>query len=190
MADAMETAAAPELSPLEKALAGMDAETRTIFEARFGELMAKIQDLENKGVEQEGELTKQIEAAKAEAEKAKESQSAAKTNNAILAMQVEQLLKGHLPDESALGQMEQNTISSLIQDEATAPEAFKQVVMACSRRVHQRMAELQRRPATAPAAAPAPAAPVVEDEPSPKRGRSDKAPQEFDLSRALREQFH
>lgn len=106
------------------------------------------------------------------------------------AHKVEQLLKGHLPDESALGQMEQNTISSLIQDEATAPEAFKQVVMACSRRVHQRMAELQRRPVTAPAAAPAPAAPAVEDEPSAKRGRSDKAPQEFDLSRALREQFH
>jgi len=47
------------------------------------------------------------------------------------AHKVEQLLKGHLPDESALGQMEQNTISSLIQDEATAPEAFKQVRLSC-----------------------------------------------------------
>ena len=88
MADAMETTAAPELSPLEKALAGMDAETRTIFEARFGELMGKIQTLETNGLEAQGELTKQLEAAKAEVESAKESQSAAKTNNAILAMQV------------------------------------------------------------------------------------------------------
>lgn len=62
--------------------------------------------------------------------------------------------------------------------------------MACSRRVHQRMAELQRRSATAPVAAPAPSAPAVEDEPGAKRGRTDKAPQEFDLRRALREQFH
>lgn len=88
MADAMETSAAPELSPLEKALAGMDAETRTVFEARFGELMGKIQALETNGLEAQSELTKQLEAAKAEVESAKESQSAAKTNNAILAMQV------------------------------------------------------------------------------------------------------
>ena len=105
--------------------------------------------------------------------------------------------------------MEQSTISSLIQDEATAPEAFKQVhpscaricagkaanldwqvVMACSRRVHQRMAELQqRRPAPVAAAAAAPAAPVEAEEPAAKRGRAETT-QEFDLSRALRAQFH
>jgi len=58
-----------------------------------------------------------------------------------------------------------------------------QVVMACSRRVHQRMADLQRR-------APAPVAiPSADGEPVAKRGRAEPA-REFDLSRALRDQFH
>ena len=57
--------------------------------------------------------------------------------------------------------------------------------MACSRRVHQRMADLQSKVSAAPAA-------PAEEESAPKRARSGgKAPaQEFDLSRALREQFH
>jgi len=55
--------------------------------------------------------------------------------------------------------------------------------MACSRRVHQRMADLQRR-------APAPVAiPSADGEPVAKRGRAEPA-REFDLSRALRDQFH
>lgn len=60
--------------------------------------------------------------------------------------------------------------------------------MACSRRVHQRMADLQSK-ASVPPAVPAPPA---EEESAPKRSRGGgKAPaQEFDLSRALREQFH
>lgn len=58
--------------------------------------------------------------------------------------------------------------------------------MACSRRVHQRMADLQSKMSVTPVA---PAAPV-EEESSPKRARGGGAAQEFDLSRALREQFH
>lgn len=62
--------------------------------------------------------------------------------------------------------------------------------MACSRRVHQRMAELQRREPAAVAAVPAP--PSEEGEPASKRGRSapKEETREFDLGRALRAQFH
>lgn len=58
-----------------------------------------------------------------------------------------------------------------------------QVVMACSRRVHQRMADLQRR------APPPVTIPSADGEPVAKRGRAEPT-REFDLSRALRDQFH
>ena len=60
--------------------------------------------------------------------------------------------------------------------------------MACSRRVHQHMASLQRRE-PAPAAK---AAAAEEGEPAAKRGRSapEEPAREFDLGRALRAQFH
>ena len=93
MSAAMETST-PELSPLEKAMSGMDAETRKLFEARFSELMGKITELETSGASKDAqlaegaELAKQLEAAKAEVVAAKEAQGAAKTNNEILAMQV------------------------------------------------------------------------------------------------------
>ena len=80
-----------ELSPLEKSLAGMDEDTRKLFEARFGELMSKITELESATESQKAEFASQIEAAKAEAAAAKEAQGAAKTNNEILAMQVRNL---------------------------------------------------------------------------------------------------
>lgn len=90
MSAPMETSTS-ELSPLEKSLAGMDEETRKLFETRFGELMGKITELETASESQKDEFAKQIEAAKAEVAAAKEAQGAAKTNNEILAMQVRNL---------------------------------------------------------------------------------------------------
>ena len=101
MATPMETAT-PELSPLEKAMTGMDAETRALFEARFSELMGKITDLETSGASKDArlaegaELAAQLEAAKAEVASAKEAQGTAKTNKEILAMQVRLLGKSNL----------------------------------------------------------------------------------------------
>lgn len=45
----------------------------------------------------------------------------------LIVVQVKQLLDGHLPDESALGKMESESIGQLINDEATTGEAFRQV---------------------------------------------------------------
>ena len=90
MATPMDTAT-PELSPLEKSLAGMDEETRKLFETRFGELMGKISELETNGASQQAELSRELESAKAQVLAAKEAQGAAKTNNEILAMQVSKI---------------------------------------------------------------------------------------------------